>query len=98
MTTFIRKNNFSDMGEVGETDFSPSERRRKRSRSDFSGELLLLSYMLKNRSDLYPVPSVSYSTRQRSEFPWSQAITQNKVQYKKKKRKKNRESHNTREK
>ena len=25
-------------------------------------------------------PSLSYSSRQRNEFPWSQAITQNKVQ------------------
>ena len=28
---------------------------------------------VKNRSDLYPVPSLSYSSRQRNEFPWSQA-------------------------
>ena len=28
---------------------------------------------IKNRSDLDPVPSLSYSSRQRNEFPWSQA-------------------------
>ena len=39
----------------------------------------LLSSHIKNRSDLYPVPSLSYSSRHRNEFPWSQAITQNKV-------------------
>ena len=28
---------------------------------------------IKNRSDLYPVPSLCYSSRQRNKFPWSQA-------------------------
>ena len=28
---------------------------------------------IKNHSDLYPVPSLSYSSRRRNEFPWSQA-------------------------
>ena len=28
---------------------------------------------VKNRSDLYPIPSLSYSLRQRNESPWSQA-------------------------
>ena len=43
---------------------------------------LLLSFTLKNRSDLYPVPSLSYSSRQRNEFPWLQLLksTQNEVQ------------------
>ena len=31
------------------------------------------SLHIKNRSDLYPVASLSYSSRQRNEFPWSQA-------------------------
>ena len=31
---------------------------------------------LKNRSDLYPVPSLSYSSRQGNEFSWSQANPQ----------------------
>ena len=34
---------------------------------------------IKTRSNLYPVPSLSYSSRQRNEFPWSQANIQKKT-------------------
>ena len=30
-------------------------------------------FHIKTRSELYPAPSLSYSSRQRKEFPWSQA-------------------------
>ena len=38
---------------------------------------------IKNRSDLYPVFSISYSSRHRNEFPWSQANPEKRLGVKK---------------
>ena len=47
---------------------------KKNRTHDFSTTVVVVVvFTLKERSGLYPVPSLFYSSRQRNEFPWSQA-------------------------
>ena len=50
------------------------------SRCKFSTLVVVVVFTLKTVLTSIQYPSLSYSSRQRNEFPWSQAITQNKVQ------------------